>query len=98
VVVQVELEVCEYFGFYYCVVFYGLVGVVYIEMICFELIFVCVVLIVYLDDECYQSLFGIIVCTLLFDVEVLVLVYFVVEMDKGVGIVMCCIFGDFIDV
>ncbi|WP_286959702.1 valine--tRNA ligase [Arsenicicoccus sp. UBA7492] len=98
-VAQAELEARDYPGAYHRVSFHDPGGdKVYIETTRPELLPACVALIAHPDDERYQGLFGTSVRSPLFDVEVPILAHPAAEMDKGVGIAMCCTFGDLTDV
>ncbi|MCL1800122.1 MAG: valine--tRNA ligase [Promicromonosporaceae bacterium] len=104
-VAQAELEAREYPGHYYKVAFHpvvsdnqGSTAPVWIETTRPELLPACVALIAHPDDERYQHLFGTHVKSPIFDVELPVLAHPLAEMDKGVGIAMCCTFGDLTDV
>ncbi len=97
-VAQAELEARDYPGHFYRVAFHGDDGPVHVETTRPELIGACVALIAHPDDERYQPLFGKTVRTPVFGVEVPVLAHPAAEPDKGVGIAMCCTFGDLTDV
>ncbi|MCI1901970.1 MAG: valine--tRNA ligase [Bifidobacteriaceae bacterium] len=98
-VAQAELEAREYPGFYHKIAFHADDGTpIYIETTRPELLGACVALIAHPDDKRYQHLFGKTVTSPLFGVKVPVLAHPKAEMDKGVGIAMCCTFGDMVDV
>lgn len=98
-VAQAELEAREYPGFYHKIAFHTADGApLYIETTRPELLGACVALIAHPDDERYKDLFGKTVTSPVFGVEVPVLAHPAAEMDKGVGIAMCCTFGDMVDV
>lgn len=98
-VAQAELESREYDGFYHKIAFHTEDDEpVYIETTRPELLGACVALIAHPDDERYKPLFGKYVTSPIFGVKVPVLAHPEAEMDKGVGIAMCCTFGDMVDV
>ena len=96
-VAQAELEARDYPGAMHRITFHG-DEPVEIETTRPELLAACVALIAHPDDERHQKLFGTTVRTPLFGVEVPVLPHPAAEMDKGVGLAMCCTFGDLTDV
>lgn len=63
-----------------------------------ELIPACVAIFVHPDDERYKHLIGTEAETALFKVKVPILADDEVKMEKGSGIVMCCTFGDIMDI
>lgn len=98
-VAQAELEAREYAGHYHRVTFHRPDGTpLAIETTRPELIPSVVALIAHPDDERYQALFGTTVSSPVFGVEVPVVAHPAAEPDKGVGIAMCCTFGDPTDV
>jgi valyl-tRNA synthetase len=63
-----------------------------------ELIPACVAIFVHPEDERYKDIIGKNALTALFEVKVPIIADSLVEKDKGTGIVMCCSFGDMMDV
>lgn len=63
-----------------------------------ELIPACVALFVHPEDEKYQHLIGTNAITSLFEVKIPILGDVNVSIEKGTGAVMCCTFGDIMDV
>jgi len=63
-----------------------------------ELIPACIAIFVHPEDERYLHLIGKNALTALFNVKVPIIADSLVEKDKGTGIVMCCSFGDMMDV
>lgn len=63
-----------------------------------ELIPACIAIFVHPEDERYLNLIGKNALTALFNVKVPIIADSLVEKDKGTGIVMCCSFGDMMDV
>ncbi len=63
-----------------------------------ELIPACIAIFVHPEDERYLKLIGKNALTALFNVKVPIIADSLVEKDKGTGIVMCCSFGDMMDV
>src|SRR5699024_583273 len=92
------LEARDYPGAMHRIAFHGEDGPVEIETTRPELLAACVALIAHPDDERHRAKFGTTVRTPLFGVEVPVLAHPAAEMDKGVGVAMCCTFGDLTDV
>ena len=98
-VAQAELEARDYPGAYHRIAFHAADGQdVFIETTRPELLPAVCALIAHPDDERYQHLFGTTVTSPVFDVEIPVLAHQAAEKDKGVGIAMCCTFGDLTDV
>ena len=98
-VAQAELEAREYPGATIASPSVGPMGRhCYIETTRPELIPAVVALIAHPDDERYRALFGTTVTSPVFGVEIPVLAHPAAEPDKGVGIAMCCTFGDLTDV
>lgn len=98
-VAQAELESREYPGSYHKIAFHTRDNEpVFIETTRPELLPAVVALIAHPEDERYSSLIGTTVISPLFNVEIPVLSHVSVEKDKGVGLAMCCTFGDITDV
>ncbi len=100
-VAQAELEARDYPGHFHRVTFHSSAaedGGVAIETTRPELLPACVALVAHPDDERYRRLVGTTVTSPVFGVELPVLAHPAAEMDKGVGLAMCCTFGDLTDV
>jgi valyl-tRNA synthetase len=63
-----------------------------------ELLPACVAVMVHPEDERYKNLHGKNAITALFGVKVPIITDELVQMEKGTGAVMCCIFGDETDI
>lgn len=98
-VAQAELESREYPGSYHKIAFHTSDGEpIFIETTRPELLPAVVALLAHPEDERYSPLIGTTVISPLFNVEIPVLSHISVEKDKGVGLAMCCTFGDITDV
>jgi valyl-tRNA synthetase len=98
-VAQAELEDRDHPGAWHRIRFHGADGhPVFIETTRPELLAACVALIAHPDDPRYQGLFGTVVRSPVFGVSVPVLAHHEASPELGVGIAMCCTFGDLTDV
>lgn len=99
VIVQVEFEDCDQQVVYYMIEFFFVdgFGFIVIDIMCLEFFFVCIVIVIYFEGL-YKYFIGIKVCMFYFGVEIEIYGYYFVQFDKGIGVVMVCIFGDVIDI
>jgi valyl-tRNA synthetase len=97
-VAQAEVEAREYPGFYHNITFSAGSELLTIATTRPELLISCCALIVNPEDDRYKHLIGKTATSPIFEVEVPILAHHLAEIDKGTGIVMCCTFGDQVDV
>lgn len=98
-VAQAEVEVREYQGNYHRLTFLTDENEpIFIDTTRPELLMACVAILVNPDDDRFSNLVGKQAITPYFNVKVPILSHKLVEKDKGTGIVMCCTYGDTVDV
>lgn len=97
-VAQAEVEVRDYPGNYHRLTFTSEDQELFIDTTRPELLPACVAVLVHPDDERFKGLVGKSAKTPYFEVKVPILAHNSVEPDKGTGMVMCCTFGDTVDV